>query len=74
MSGPILEERIEILDTLDGVRVMELREGLGRGGVIGTRRITESDASTESEGRRNDVSNDVSTPSWSAIECIEGEG
>jgi hypothetical protein len=63
-----------MLDTLEGVLVIVLNEGLSNGGVMGTRRIIESDASTESEGRRNDVSKDASTPSWSAIEYNEGEG
>ena len=79
MSGPIIEERIEILETLDGVLLIVLNEGLRSGGVIGggvvgASRTLESEASTESEGRRNEVSKETSTPSWNAMECNDGEG
>ena len=68
-----------MLETLDGVLLIVLNEGLRSGGVIeggvvGRSGILESEGSTESDGRRNEVSKDVSTPSWIARECNDMEG
>lgn len=78
VSGLIMEERMEILETLEGVLVIVVCEELTRvgvaRGVVGPSRTLDSEGSTESEGRRKEVSKEVSTPSWTAIECNDGEG
>lgn len=64
---------MEMLETLEGVLLIVLDEelrigGVIGGGVVGTSRTLESEGSTESEGRRKEVSKDVSTPSRIAME------
>lgn len=62
-SGLTREELIEMLDTEDGVLDIVLAMELSSGDDGGASRTITSEGSTESEGRRNEVSKDASTPS-----------